>query len=125
MKKLITGKGLLQHHFWGNYSATILLRFPTAADCEAAVKALALPSDTWRDACGRLLKSEWNQSEKQPEVCGFFGGGETLEKVIKKLVELGGDKNKIESMSTSVDRGEPFTVNIEIESEDKNQLNLF
>ena len=94
----IIGKGQLRHHFWGDYRATIALRFGTA---DYAARALAqLPGFT--------------QHPEVPEALVFFGGGRELQQAEAALVAHKADSRKIGSLRHSVDYGEPFTVEVDI-----------
>lgn len=95
----ITATGQLQHHFWGDYRATICLRFATEALAQQA-QARAFPNWVVR---GELL--------------GFHGGGEALKAEEATLVRHGADRKKLTSLRFSIDRGEPFTVTVDLTSE--------
>ena len=94
----VKAQGQLWHHFWGTYHATIGLVFDSPAHAADAKKVL-----------GR----RWKTSEKNKAVLGWFGKGDTLRDVIKpQLARYGADPDEIDSVATSIDSGEPFTVMI-------------
>lgn len=99
--------GLLAHHFWGTYCATIALEFDTS---EYAQDAL------------RVLEDVWTVHEKMNNVLVFHGQKELLSEVEKTLVKYGADSKKMTSLAKSVDYGEPFTVEIPIVPEEQGEL---
>ena len=126
MKKITNASGILQHHFWGDYSASIALRFPSEGDCAAALPLLQpkVIQDFW-DACGRQCVGKgWQQSREKPNLASIHAGGSMLEEVIGILVAYGADRKDIESLATSVDYGKPFRVEMEVEVINPAQLEL-
>jgi hypothetical protein len=96
---LIIAKGQLRHHFWGDYRATIILQFATAA-----LAAEALPQFP-----------DWDiHSEAHPEALIYHGGGAELKHQEALLVSLGADRKKLGSLAKSIDFGEPFTVTVDL-----------
>lgn len=97
----IIAKGQLQHHFWGDYKATIVLLFHSR---ELAEQALAkLPGFALHHVDKRALV--------------FFGGGDKLKAVEQLLKEYHADLKKVTSLAKSIDYGEPFTVEIDLTPE--------
>ena len=89
--------GLLRHHFWGDYSATIGLWFLSGAAAEAALS---------------LLGDGWKVSPKDPKlVIGTFSG-EALDTAENTLAKFGADRAKMTSIAASIDHGETFTVSV-------------
>lgn len=104
----IKGNGLLQHHFWGTYCATMCVEFNSPED---AVLVLLVFGDTWE------------QDKKAKNCIVFHGSDPELEIEINKLVGFGADKNKICSLAKSIDYGEEFTVKVNVPNPD--QIELF
>ena len=94
---IYTARGQLQHHFWGDYSASIGLMFGTAS--------LA------RQAQASTL-TEWKVSTAHPDVLQFHGTGAALKAQENPLVRLGADRKKLTSLAKSIDYGEPFTITL-------------
>ena len=105
-----TASGILRHHFHGDYSATIGLRFNELWQAVAAARRLGLP---------------WAISKNDHAFVLATVGSEALsKKIIPQLAALGADPGKIDSVERSVDYGEPFTVTIELEHPDQLPLAL-
>lgn len=106
-------QGQLKHHFWGEYSATICLRFESPEDCLKGIDILnQVPTGTFTNACGgRSVSHGWVQAIK-PEGAIADMGGEQLEKTIDLLESFGADRKLITSMRKSIDRGEVFEFEI-------------
>lgn len=94
----IRGRGILAHKFHGNYWASIAIKF---AGLPEAIYA--------RTVLGRDL---WRISSEQPSVIVWSGNSDALACMKLKLAQVGADADKIDSLRTSVDFGEPFTVSI-------------
>jgi hypothetical protein len=92
---MVHGSGLLQHHFHGHYWATVMLGFKTPAD--AAYAREVLGTDLWRVAVAS-------------RVLVWSGNADALACMKLKLVQVGADADKIDSLRTSIDYGEPFSV---------------
>jgi len=103
----VKAKGQLQHHFWGDYHASIVLVFDDAKAAQDALNVL----------------DGWKAHKKEPRALEWFGKEEAFKLVKAKLVELGADEKKIDSIAKSIDYGEPFTVTISIVP--KEQASLF
>jgi hypothetical protein len=100
----IIANGQLQHHFWGDYRATIILLFH---DRDIAEKAIAkLPGFTPHPTDKRAVM--------------FFGGGKELKAVEYLLVGYGASKAKLNSVAKSIDYGEPFTISVNLAPVDPN-----
>jgi len=115
----LKGSGILRHHFWGDYHATIGIKLRDAASAEEAARVLGAP---WR-ASG--------------EVVVWFGNSEALEGAKETLAKHGLEvrcgyshcktkckREPIDSVAHSVDVGPPFEVTIMIEAP-REQLPLF
>jgi hypothetical protein len=113
--KTIQATGRCYHHYWLDYVATIGLTFPTMEDAAAALPLLAIENPgPYRDACGNLRQcSGWITAKDRPALA-IRCAGETLEKVIDRLVELGADRKKITSCAHSIDSGEAFTATFQV-----------
>ena len=99
--------GILAHHFWGDYYATIALEFESNAHAKDAL---------------RVLGDAWRFHEKVDNVLIFHGQKDALTEVEKTLVKYGADSEKMTSLAKSVDYGEPFTVEIPIVPEEQCEL---
>lgn len=97
----IIAKGQLQHHFWGDYSATIVLKFHSAALADKAI--------------GKL--PGFTQHHREPSALTFHGGGSALKQVEALLKGYGADAKKMGSLRYSVDYGEPFEIAVDIAPE--------
>jgi hypothetical protein len=94
---MIHGNGLLIHHFHGSYAATVMLGFKTPSD--AAYAREVLGRDLWRVVAAR-------------RILVWSGNADALACMKLKLAQVGADADKIDSLRTSVDYGEPFEVEI-------------
>ena len=90
----MTGKGLLHHHFWGEYRATIVLQFGSTRERNAALDAFPMFTAV------RTI------------TMNFHGGGKALKAAEQALKAAGANMKKVTSMRTSIDHGEPFTVSV-------------
>lgn len=110
MQVLLPARGLLKHHFWGSYSATIGLWFDTVGDATVAAS---------------LLGAGWEHSKKDPLlVVGSFDG-DLLTAAESRLAAYGADRAKMTSIATSIDHGEVFDLVVVGEWSDPRQLGLF
>ena len=90
--------GQLQHHFWYDYHATIVLLAP---DSKSA------------DQIAELLGENWTIFGVGHKYGVYFRGkNHKLEGAIKQLCSFGADRKKITSLAKSIDFGEKFDVNI-------------
>jgi len=105
----VKANGLLRHHFWGEYCATIVLEFDNFLHAKDAL---------------RVLGGEWSFHDKVDNVLIFHGKKKELTKVEKTLVKYRADPKKMTSLAKSVDFGEPFTVEIPIVPEEQKELLL-
>jgi len=103
----IQGKGQLRHCFFGSYSAVIALSFTNPSDA-----SLALP----------LLGQGWKIAETESRALIWQGDSAQLSACKEVLGSFGADTKKIDSLAKSVDFGEPFQVELNVE--DPNQLRL-
>lgn len=97
----IIAKGQLQHHFWGDYRATIVLLF--------ALDYLA------QRALAKLPGFEPHPGDKKALV--YHGGGADLKAVEALLVGYGANHKKLTSLAKSIDYGEPFTITVDLTPE--------
>lgn len=101
---LIHGNGQLQHHFWGNYHATIAIGFDTTRHAALAVE---------------VLGAGWRVGGKGGDVAYGTFTGAAYEAAEAKLVGFGADLKKLTSIAKSIDFGEPFKVAIEVVNPDQ------
>lgn len=95
-------EGRLRHHFWGEYRASMVLLFDSAPMLDAAL------------AAGKF--KGWERSQKRPDtVLHWFGGSDDLESTKDELVAHGAERDKIDSIAKSIDYGEPFEVEFEVD----------
>ena len=97
---MIHARGLLRHHFWGEYGATVALEFASAE-----LAALALPA---LEPLGFTLPT----NERVMVTTEFGKDYQTLE---CGLVALGADIDKLTSLKYSIDRGEIFTIAVPVD----------
>lgn len=97
MSILAIGKGLLFHHFHGNYWASIVLDFSNEPNASDALRVLGGP---------------WKQSQKDPRCLGCAVDSAQLDAVKQQLGRFGADVRAIDSLAKSVDCGEPFEVHV-------------
>jgi hypothetical protein len=102
-------RGMLAHHFWGEYHATIALVFQ-----EARGASLALPK----------LGAGWRASTKNADVLVWGGTGEAFKACVDVLASFGADREKVQSLRYSVDHGEWFDVAIPVRNPDQLALPL-
>jgi len=101
-------KGLLYHHFWGEYYATIVLEFESEEQARAAMRAL--PGF-------ELAKPRPRPFEARPPAVylRWHGGNDALKPVEDQLVAFGADRRKITSLRYSVDCGEQFELDFAVD----------
>jgi hypothetical protein len=105
----IIAHGALQHHFWGTYAASIALKFATPE-----LAAQAAP-----------LLAPFTQSDRVPSALVFHGSGAALKAAEATLKAHGADMKKVSSIRYSIDRGEPFTIEVDLTPADTSvQLSL-
>lgn len=104
----VKAQGQLRHRFWGTYSAVIALVF---ADEHQAKSILS------------KLGKGWSPDIYYPKVLKWVGNSEELEECKRVLGSLGADVTKIDSLTKSVDYGEPFEIQADIIPPE--QMNLF
>ena len=88
-------EGMLSHHFWGTYYATIYLMAKDASSAKDAQK---------------VLGDSWERTIEEPNVLFFHGKDSELEIQLKRLEGFGADRKKMCSCAKSIDFGEPFVV---------------
>jgi hypothetical protein len=98
--QIIRGDGRLRHRFHGDYSAVIVLKFATPTHAERARTVLG--SDLWQ------IPPDFNTA------IVWTGNSDALACMKLKLAQVGADADKIDSLRTSIDYGEPFTVAIPV-----------
>ena len=116
--------GILQHHFWGDYCATVVLRFnsPQLAKDAQQVLGAADPSHL------EMEKGEWGYSHRDPNKIHALLSSEQLDKLKSQFKAWGMDQrnlDNIDSMNSSVDHGSPFCGEIEINLPNLNQVSMF
>lgn len=99
----IIAHGRLRHHFWGDYHATIIVKF---ANADLAARALELPQFIG-----------WKVHQTEPAALVFHGTGKVLKHVQNVLVSLGASRAKMDSVRYSIDFGEPFTIAVSLTPE--------
>jgi hypothetical protein len=95
----VRAKGRLQHRFWGDYSAVIALEFETPEKAKEALPGLD--------------GEPWHESQ-EPRVLVAVVNRTALERVKLQLGGFGADVDAIDSCRTSIDYGEPFTVDVPV-----------
>ena len=106
----IRGKGILQHHFWGTYYASLAIEFEDEFEARLAFES------------GKV-HSSFHIGEKHLHVLTCTVESEVLDEVIENLVGLGAKKEAIASVSHSIDWGDDWE--IEFEVNDPRQIGLF
>jgi hypothetical protein len=94
----IIANGQLLHHWWGEYSASIGLRFATAALAAEAAPQLA----------------PFHVSSVEPTALVFHGKGAELQAAERVLRTHGANMKKVGSLRFSIDHGEPFTIEVNL-----------
>jgi hypothetical protein len=117
--KSINAEGRLRHRFLGTYSACIGLRFGSPEDRDLALPILQSRLPTLREFQGVSggIKKGGVSSLNGPQggaALVIECGKADMEAVKDCLQSLGAVRQKIDSMRTSVDFGEPFTISIPI-----------
>lgn len=82
----------LQHHFWGDYKATIIAAFDTPEQAARANDSVEF--------------ADWDVHEREPRALVYHGGGAELKANEAMLVKFGADKKKLGSLAKSIDFGE-------------------
>jgi hypothetical protein len=90
----ILGTGRLQHHFWGQYHATVILQWSSVALAQQALQIFPL----------------FKVHPEDSRVLVYHGTGAELKQVEQALRAAGADMRKVTSVAKSIDFGEPFTV---------------
>ena len=111
---IIHGTGRLQHHFWGDYHATLALRFDTREMASSAIPKLVPVG----------FPKSWSLFPDGKPVVGIFVNSKELDTLIEHLVSLGADRDAITSHKHSIDYGEPFGVIVCVEDPAQQQLPL-
>ena len=91
-------EGILAHHFWGDYCATVALLFKSA---QHAADAKVTLGDKW-------------QVGKKDTALVWNGNSNELAKLTDQLASYGADPKKIASVAKSIDYGEPFECDVPI-----------
>ena len=107
---IVKAEGILRHHFWGTYYATVGLVFDNEFEAKCALNS------------GKLHK-EFKHADKKENALVCFVDGDKLEEIKKNLGTFGADEKAIDSVAHSVDYGDPFF--IELEVVDPRQQELF
>lgn len=95
----VWAEGLVAHHFWGEYCATIALIFDDDASRRDALATLGEP---------------WRPAKSADRVLYCDATGETLKRVEAQLEAYGADRELMGSLRFSCDVGEPFAVLIPV-----------
>lgn len=90
----IHARGQLQHHFWGDYKASIGLLFHSSELASEALPAL----------------EGFKVHPVDPRALTYFGGGADLKRVEALLVSHGANRKLLTSVAKSIDYGEPFVI---------------
>jgi len=98
MRAGIIGKGQLQHHFWGDYSATICILWHSPALALQALQSFP----------------QFEIHPNEPRAIRYHGTGADLKLAEASLRDHGADMGKVGSMKRSIDYGEPFEVVIPV-----------
>lgn len=107
-------------HFWGNYSAKIIVYSPDQNKINKLFESLKFEATSpVYDACGGKYKANgWQQSEirdaSDRPVYGIYGwfSGADLERATEQIKQIKGGE-KIDSMAASIDHGPTCTLEIE------------
>ena len=120
MKTTLIARGQLHHHFWGEYCADIVLRFESPEDAKTGCSQIN------SDKNDKFAEPKFQVWDKYPDSIFIkeisseeLGNLETL-----FSEKYGAEEKKIASLAKSVDRGEPFTLTINAENQDPNQIEL-
>lgn len=95
----LRANGQLQHCFWGDYHAKIILSFEDEQSATLARSALSCGMD-WKQAGGAI---------------GVFVDSEQLKVVTDLLVKHGAVREAIDSVAHSIDYGDPFDITVEVQ----------
>lgn len=104
----VQGEGLLQHHFWGSYAASIAIVFATPAEAHDALATLG---------------GSWKLGQRSGRAVVWHGAAADADATVKRLVDYGADPEKITSVKKSIDHGEPF--HVVIPTRPSEQLRMF
>ncbi len=124
-------KGQARHRFWGEYSAHIILGFESR---EAALLAQPILNkdmdfgDFLTAGGGRAASEGWRHiRDGQGDVVKALfleAADPVLILVVQRLVSYGAEEKKILSMARSIDYGEVFEIEIEVEDPNQTELKL-
>lgn len=103
----VKAAGRLRHQFFGEYSAVVVLGFEDAASARDALRVLGEP---------------WRVGKDARALVGAFDSA-ALNREKERLGRYGAEVDKIDSVRTSIDYGEPFEVEIDVTPAE--QLTLF
>ena len=127
----IKAEGQTRHRFWGEYSANIILLFSSMDEALLAQPILNQGIDfcDYMNACGGQSLSEgWRHikdSQGEASKCLFIEVADpALEITLERLKMYGADRSKIMSMAHSIDHGEIFHIEVEVEDPLQTKLNL-
>lgn len=96
----VRARGRLRHRFWGEYSAVIALEFGSVEQARAALPVLA-ESEPWH-------------LSREPRCLVAVVNRTALDRIKLQLWRFGADEKAIDSCRTSIDYGEPFTVDVPV-----------
>lgn len=116
-KKTYKADGILKHHFWGEYCADITLLFETDEDAKRALPAITACMEPIKevhiDAQGhKVISRGWELGESVTNCIFIQASGDDLENALDVLEKFGADRNKVTSMSKSIDNGELFKITV-------------
>jgi len=110
-------EGQIRHHFWGEYSCTMVLVFDTRENATDAKAMLKDPSK----------ETSWTAGVNPKAIVAVLDS-KGLEFVKDKFAAWGMPEamvSKVDSVAKSIDRGEPFSGEMEINPSNPNQASLF
>ena len=116
-KKTYQAEGILKHHFWGEYCADIILMFVTDEDAKRALPAITASMDpiteVHNDAQGhKVISRGWELGTSVTNCVFIQASGKDLENALDVLESFGANRDKVTSMSKSIDQGEMFKLKI-------------
>ena len=92
-------RGRLQHHFWGEYCATIVLIFGSEY-CALQAHSAVFPMFKVHDTDIRVLIGTFSKAQLR-----------TVESLLR---QHGADMDKVSSLRYSIDYSEPFTIDVKL-----------
>jgi hypothetical protein len=99
---IVKAEGILAHHFWGTYYATVGLVFDNEFEAKCALDS------------GKLYKT-FKQSEKKTNALVCMVKSDVLDEIKKNLATFGADVKAIDSVAHSIDFGDPFFIELDVD----------